>query len=228
MRIASCCCPYAYWKQANHHMHMGNGDVAVISIPIRILALTKSPYAYGDFHMHTGMEHAACPRMQMGIAICIQWNPQFCKKPRMHMGIPIFMQWFPYAYGDLTADSSPCAYSDHHMHTGNPIILEQSRYAYGDFSMHAGIAICIWGYNNGLIPVCRWGLPYAYGDLPVLPMSPRVHMGIPICIWGSLYAYGDAIFTTFTYANGDCRMHTVITICIFESPFAYRDAPYVN
>ncbi len=144
------------------------------------------------------------------------------------MGIPICIQWFPYAYGGLTTNSSPCAYGDHHMHTGIPIILEQSLYAYGDFNMHTGIAICIWGYNSGLIPICRWGLPYAYGDLPLLPMILCMHMGIPVCIRQSPHLYGDTTFTTFTYANGDCRMHTVITICMLESLFVYRDAPCAN
>ncbi len=72
MGIASCCCPYAYGDQANHHMHTGNGDVAVIPIPICILALTESPYAYGNLYMHMEIEHATCPRMQRGIAICIR------------------------------------------------------------------------------------------------------------------------------------------------------------
>ncbi len=72
MGIASCCCPYAYWEQVNHHMHMENGDVAVIPISICILAMTESLYAYSNIHMHTGIEHATCPRIQMGIAICIR------------------------------------------------------------------------------------------------------------------------------------------------------------
>jgi hypothetical protein len=72
MGIASCCCPYAYWEQANHCMHTRNGDVAVIPISICILELTESLYAYGNIHMNMGIEHATCPCIQMGIAICIQ------------------------------------------------------------------------------------------------------------------------------------------------------------
>ncbi len=66
-----CCCPF----------------------PICILALTKSPYAYGDHQMYMGIEYVTHPRMQMGIAICIQWYPSFIK-------IPVCIWGSPYAYSN--------------------------------------------------------------------------------------------------------------------------------
>ncbi len=91
MGIARCCCPYAYWKQANHHMHRRNGDVVVILILICTLALTKSPYAYGNYHMRTGKNMQLVPVCKRGLPYAYGDTPNFVKIPYAYE-IPICIQ----------------------------------------------------------------------------------------------------------------------------------------
>ena len=90
-----------------------------------------------------------------------------------------------------------------------------------------------------LVPVCKWGSPYAYGDTPNFVKIPfaynnsRMHMGIwqptrhrmhiviTICIRG----------TPSFWSNP--RMHLRILICIRGSPYAYGvtttdSSPYIG
>ncbi len=126
--------------------------------------------------------------------------------PRMHMGIAVCTRGSPYAYGDS--------------------FLKK-----GDHCMHMAIPICIGGWVGCCIPICIWGLLYAYGDL-------HMHMGVLsmlLCTWEmgrqqhhqSLYAHDDW--------HGP-RMHMGINniqipVCIwgsYQSPDAYRDSPVTN
>ncbi len=51
------------------------------------LCIWGSLYAYGNPHMHTGIQYPPHFCMHMGIAVCIRWSPYAYLNPHLHSGI---------------------------------------------------------------------------------------------------------------------------------------------
>jgi hypothetical protein len=201
-------------------MHMG--------IPICTRGLIgktgKSPYAYGNPHLHTGMSPLLYPHMHMAIPACILKSPYAYRDCSRMMGFPVCIWWSLYAHGDESAVRSPYAYGNHCMKMGIPICIRGFLQNWGFHCMHMAIPICIRGQAACSIPVCIWKSPYAYGDF----VNANIRIGIeitatspfPICIWW---------FACFQYAYGQQQLAILICIRWFAYvPYAYGDSPVTN